>query len=158
MSFNSIVESGSRDISYKVNKRMTQSAESGRFLKSRLAKFAMPLAATLAIGYWCITSDYFVDSKFQDTQLISEADFDNLFQQTAEDTEAIYLTIDTPYSINGQVITTQLSDPEEASQILEDWILEDELLNSTQYDSEFEYDIESLIGSEEEFQNLYGES
>lgn len=158
MSFNSIIESGSSDISYKVNKRLATSSSSGEFLKSRIAKFAMPLAATLALGYWGITTDYWGASSSQDTQLISEADFNNLFQQTAEDTEAIYLTIDTPFSINGQVITTQLSDPEEATQILEEWILEDELSTSSQYDTEFEYDIESLIGSEEEFQTLYGES
>lgn len=163
MDYDRIVEYASQNISVKVNKRLASKKKSlFPKLSPAIARFAMPLAAVVAFGYWGYETDFwgtFGSQSMHQQILISDADFETLFDDdNGEDLMQGIIALEhavIPTETEHIIPKTNAQDVED---ILEEWVMDGGIINDPTIDQLLEYEIEEVIQNEEEFQLIYGES
>lgn len=156
MSFDRLITGQSNDISVKVNNRIaSKESKSRNFLASRFSKYSIPLAAAIALGYFGITSDFFVsDGK---TELITQADMEVLFDSEVAEDDIPIIYNEKPFSLSSNdIMIDDAQKNEQLNEIIDEWVFE--VQEEEDLDELIDYNLEELIETEDELQLLYGES
>jgi hypothetical protein len=163
MEYDRLISEASANISVKVNQKLTSKKKSlFPSFSPMVARFAMPLAAVAAFGFWGYETDFWGAMEKSDAakhQIISDADFESLFQNSDEN--AVMNNI---VALEHAVLPNEIEHiipehkAEAVDEILEEWVFDAEQIPDPNLDRMLEYEIDNIIESEEEFQQIYGES